>query len=58
MRVHFPPRKFKKIEAAKRVEDKEWQKREGEVIVRQGDSDAFANVTEPIETESLTEEEE
>lgn len=55
MRVHFPPRKFKKIEAAKRVEDKEWRKREGEVIVRQGDSDALANVAEPTETENLTE---
>ncbi len=57
MRVHFPPRKYKKIEAAKRVEDKEWQKREGEVIVRQGDSDALANVAEPTETENLREEE-
>lgn len=57
MRVHFPPRKYKKIEAAKRVEDKEWQKREGEVIVRQGDSDALANVAEPTETKNLREEE-
>lgn len=58
MRLKFPPRKFKKIEAAKRVEDKQWQKREGEVIVRQGDSDTLASVTEPLESESLAKEEE
>ena len=57
MRLKFPPRKFKKIEAAKRVEDKQWQKREGQVIVRQGESDALAQVVEPVETESLVEEE-
>ena len=57
MRLKFPPRKFKKIEAVKRVEDKQWQKREAEVIVRQGKSDTQTPVVEPIGTESLIEEE-
>jgi len=57
MRLKFPPRKFKKIEAAKRIEDKQWQKREGEVIVRQGESDSLAPVVEPIQTENPESEE-
>lgn len=57
MRLHFSPRKFKKIEAAKRVADKEWETREGEVIVRQGESDTLASVLEPLESESLAKEE-
>lgn len=57
MKLKFSPRKYKKMEAAKRVEDTEWKKREGEVIVRDGDSDAFASVVEPNETTGLEGEE-
>ena len=58
MRIKFSPRKFKKIEAAKRVEDKKWETREGEVIVREGESDTLASVTEPLESESPAKEKE
>lgn len=49
MKARWSPRKYKKVEAAKRVEDTEWKKREGEVVVREGESDALAPVVEPVE---------
>jgi hypothetical protein len=58
MRIKFSPRKFKKIAAAKRVEDKKWETREGEVIVREGESDTLASVNEPLESERPTKEKE
>ncbi len=58
MRIKFSPRKFKKIQAAKRVEDKKWEIREGEVVVREGESDTLASVTEPLESESPVKEKE
>lgn len=57
MKAKFSPRKFKKMEAAKRVEDVEWKTREGQVIVRAGESDTLANVVEPLEPENLASEE-